>query len=132
VCAGIRPPIGDEKWLSHGGPNVAAHTLFGGCHLEGLVRELRFIQHWGNCAPAASLSMTQNSDWQPIETAPTDGTPVLLFHPAWDTLEIGIHYGCHPEWQQPNGDLLRMPTHWMVLPLPPPHGEDIAVCSGQY
>jgi hypothetical protein len=58
-------------------------------------------------------------EWQGIETAPQDGTAVLLFHPAWDTLQIGIHYDSTHCWQNPCGDLLRTPTHWMKLPNPP-------------
>jgi hypothetical protein len=61
--------------------------------------------------------------WQPIATAPKDGTAVLVFHPAWDTLQIGIHYGETETWQSTCGDLLRTPTHWMELPSSRPNGE---------
>ena len=60
--------------------------------------------------------MRARCEWQPIDTAPQDGTPVLLFHPAWDVPRIGIRYDETSSWQQPCGDLLRMPTHWMRLP----------------
>ena len=67
------------------------------------------------------LLMTAPCEWQPIGTAPRNGTPVLLFHRAWDVLKVGIRYGETDGWQQPCGDLLlQMPTHWMRLP-PPPH-----------
>ena len=66
------------------------------------------------------LLMTAPCEWQPIGTAPRNGTPVLLFHPTWDVLKVGICYGEIDCWQQPCGDLLHMPTHWMRLP-PPPH-----------
>jgi len=69
---------------------------------------------------AAELIMTTQCQWQPIETAPRNGTAVLLFHPAWDVLQVGIHYDETSSWQNPCGDLLRTPTHWMALP-PPPH-----------
>ena len=61
----------------------------------------------------------QYDQWQPIDTAPCDGTAVLLFHPAWDTLQVGVHYDEVNAWQDPCGDLLRTPTHWMKLPPPP-------------
>jgi hypothetical protein len=55
--------------------------------------------------------------WQSIATAPRDGTPVLLFHPAWDMLQVGLHDGGTDLWQQPCGDLLpQTPTHWTMLP----------------
>jgi hypothetical protein len=68
---------------------------------------------------AADLPMTDEADWHPIETAPHDGTPVLLFHPAWDMLTVGVHHEGCAVWQQPDGDLLRTPTHWTTLPEPP-------------
>ena len=60
--------------------------------------------------------MTPEAEWEPIETAPSNGTPVLLFHPKWHSIEVGMRYGNHCEWQQPSGDLLRAPTHWSALP----------------
>jgi hypothetical protein len=63
--------------------------------------------------------MVEHADWQLIETAPCDGTPVLLFHPAWEMCEVGICYGEPWVWQQANGDLLETPTHWTALPEPP-------------
>jgi hypothetical protein len=48
--------------------------------------------------------------WQPIETAPKDGTEVLLYHP-----DLGM--ACWPWWgrQGPWHEV----THWMPLPPPP-------------
>ena len=69
--------------------------------------------------------MQFESDWQTIETAPQDGTAILVFHPAWDTCQVGMRYEETRVWQQPNGDVLKLPTHWMPLPtLPPSLGQD--------
>jgi len=60
--------------------------------------------------------MLSHCDWEPVHTAPRDGTAVLLFHPAWDVPQVGVHYDGSASWQQPSGDLLPTPTHWMRLP----------------
>lgn len=65
--------------------------------------------------------MTCDVNWHPIETAPKNGTAVLLFHPEWDTMEVGLQYDETGMWQQPNGDLLATPTHWLALPETPDH-----------
>ena len=73
------------------------------------------------------------SEWQPIETAPKDGTPILGFMPdaaiQWqimpiEMLDFGDDDG--PEWFQADRDDGRAldvePTHWMPLPHPPSDG----------
>jgi hypothetical protein len=62
--------------------------------------------------------------WQPIETAPKDGTVVLLY---WPTMGIyvyplaGFHMGDEYGWElsanREYGEV--MPTHWMPMPAPP-------------
>lgn len=61
--------------------------------------------------------------WQPIETAPKDGTPILAYETDWG-YPISIRW--HQPWQSwvLNGVLLKLgdwgePTHWMPLPAPP-------------
>lgn len=70
------------------------------------------------------------SEWQPIETAPKDGTAVLLYSPRMPGLDIGRWYDergpssddpGHPDgWFgfifTPWGT---EPTHWMPLPASP-------------
>ena len=74
------------------------------------------------------------TEWQPIETAPKDGTAVMLFSTTWpkewgDVPVIGkayevidyetrqhISYG----WQDVDGCAFQEGlTHWMPLPEPP-------------
>jgi hypothetical protein len=75
------------------------------------------------------------SDWQPIETAPKDGTYILLFvRTSWGGPEI--HKACWEDntydvkceaWCIANStdrdyntsDEVECPTHWMPLPAPP-------------
>lgn len=75
------------------------------------------------------------SDWQPIETAPKDGTTILIFLPRmknpiclgrwWDKVELehGVETYRRAEWMRngmPAMSTLKFePTHWMPLPEPP-------------
>ncbi|ACA17771.1 hypothetical protein M446_3381 [Methylobacterium sp. 4-46] len=70
--------------------------------------------------------MSSCCEWQPISTAPRDGRPLLVFHTAWDLMQVGVCYGETQPWQQPSGDLLQTPMYWMALPRPPlrPPGSD--------
>jgi hypothetical protein len=62
------------------------------------------------------------SDWQSIETAPKDGTMVLL---AWGTCSVASGFWWTPDRFSPVGHWHigdtedRLPTHWMPLPDPP-------------
>lgn len=79
------------------------------------------------------------SVWQPIETAPLDGTPLLLYVPgvtSWNResgmpdIVVGLWHGA---WYSDIGDVdqgyestgayfereMLRPTHWMPLPEPP-------------
>lgn len=71
--------------------------------------------------------------WQPIETAPKDGTDVFLFfplegldHEVFATRVIASHRGGHWVFQgravRGYSDALQ-PTHWMPLPSPPNGGK---------
>lgn len=60
--------------------------------------------------------------WQKIETAPMDGTPVLL----WGSDEEGICLGYRENgswWNNLYEPWRFNPTHWMPLPQPPEEKE---------
>lgn len=77
------------------------------------------------------------SKWKPIETAPKDGTRILLWFPNDAVAVSGLWYkypeereGPHVfsesffDWSVDNDliimdDLNKYPTHWMPLPEPP-------------
>lgn len=72
------------------------------------------------------------SEWQPIETAPTDGTDILVFGMASGKFPMfaAVHF---EDWYQPEwincdaGNIDFYPTHWHPLPEPPitdPHASE--------
>lgn len=58
------------------------------------------------------------SEWQPIETAPRDGTRVIVFVPVLDDGDVLgkslVFEACYRPWGWGCE-----PTHWMPLPDPP-------------
>jgi hypothetical protein len=74
------------------------------------------------------------SEWQPIATAPKDGTPIDLwisgsnrrfadcrFHRGmWQHWWMDC-FGSGMDWQSLDS---HKPTHWMPLPTPPTEGSD--------
>lgn len=66
------------------------------------------------------------SAWQPIDTAPKDGTFILIWGTRWRSPQVqrwgkvkGLrHEAFVSEAGLPKGYL---PTHWMPLPDPPAH-----------
>ena len=73
-----------------------------------------------------------NQGWQPIETAPKDGTHILIFCPH-DDVPIAVGHMWAGEgpafWSYADELLMNVcpegcdPTHWMPLP-PPPEQSD--------
>jgi hypothetical protein len=77
-------------------------------------------------------------DWQPIETAPKDGTRILLWDTdeaviaKWDDISMGGAKGWQVAVVNMIGDVNYYdaafnPTHWMPLPEPPRGYADSAV-----
>ena len=63
-------------------------------------------------------------EWQPISTAPKDGTAILgYWSPAIENGRDGIDVTCFRagDWRDPedSDSSWRKPTHWMPLPAPP-------------
>lgn len=59
--------------------------------------------------------------WQPMETAPKDGSRVLLFSPTEsDYVRVGWWSAIYKEWMSHQScTLFTHATHWMPLPAPP-------------
>lgn len=55
--------------------------------------------------------------WEPIETAPMDGTHVLLFTKGYKKRWIGWFYNNAWHWDGVyQGIFPHQPTHWMLIP----------------
>lgn len=57
--------------------------------------------------------------WQPIETAPKDGTMILVVEPKNNQRLLVIYHKQWAMWLSVPGRIQVRPTHWMPLPLPP-------------
>ena len=78
-----------------------------------------------DAALTAALPVIERAKWQPIETAPKDGTSILLFasdYPPLSYMGVGQWAFADPDlgfvegWFWP---FAIRPTHWMPLPVPP-------------
>jgi len=63
------------------------------------------------------------NEWQPIETAPKDGSEILLWHGrrnigGWQEHHHDMRHPQRPCWVI-NGGYVVSPTLWMPLPEPP-------------
>ena len=58
------------------------------------------------------------NNWQPIETAPKDGTPILG-NSNYSGVQIAQMSWTDGGWWIDKLDLLDAPTHWMPLPVLP-------------
>ena len=58
------------------------------------------------------------TEWQPIETAPKDGTYILVSIPLSLKSKVRIvNYNDH-FWRDDNRNITNEPSHWMPLPRP--------------
>ena len=90
--------------------------------LPGIRNAQLKLEEVSNYLSAMPNSLRHYDGWQPIETAPKDGTLVLLYgngaRVQWQVSEWYIEdefAGWHP-WNWPDYE---KPTHWMQLPKPP-------------
>jgi hypothetical protein len=76
----------------------------------------------GDDDAAMIRQLLAESEWQPIETAPRDGTWVLCMWEEDETPYVAaLMYDCD-RWYDADGDDYLDPTHWRPLPAPPKGG----------
>jgi len=89
------------------------------CHCGSNSSEHRFGEQRWLCVHC------KRQMWMPIETAPKDGTWLLVFgfwypHGEYSGIALGAYLPAEEMWTF-DGDLMCRPTHWMPLPEPPRH-----------
>lgn len=76
-----------------------------------------------NKAALRAQGQDERAGWQPIETAPRDGTEFIMFDANVNTATVG-HWMTDVAWMgrsrpKPQWFPLANPTHWQQLPTPP-------------
>lgn len=73
---------------------------------------------------ALSSAPAKPSGWMPIESAPKDGTPILLYTMGepLKNMAVAEWNALHNRWQDPQmaDEYFTDGTNWMPLPTPPP------------
>jgi len=103
-----------------------------------IAHNMEFIAAARNAMPALSrlLEAGVPEGWQPIETAPKDGTQILIASGRWinkaswdDNAQFGNNEGIKPGWVIHDCEdyfysvATDSATHWMPLPHPPSEGK---------
>lgn len=80
----------------------------------------------------AALTSRGMTGWRPIETAPCDGTEILLYEGFQPHIGAGYWNTADAEWRSSCGNsaLWKSPTHWMPLPDPPLPTPDQSLSPG--
>jgi hypothetical protein len=68
------------------------------------------------------------SEWQPIESAPRDGTDILGCWCRSNVMGVVSYFG--GIWLE-NDEKVSAPSHWMPLPDPPDHAATVSSRAGQ-
>lgn len=62
-------------------------------------------------------------EWQPIKTAPKDGTHILTCGDGYIVVAMWfVYHGGRSQWETVDGESEIDPTHWMPLPAAPAEG----------
>lgn len=83
-------------------------------------------EDWAIYDYADRFELVEDHPWQPIDTAPKDGTPILCFIPSYYqgkggmVVAVWMDFSDRPGWYSEISSV-HEPTHWMPLP-PAPTG----------
>lgn len=66
------------------------------------------------------IARVENGGWLPIETAPKDGSNIILWAKYGDLPLVGRYSKTYDEWLEAGGTGYKFtPTHWQPLPQTP-------------
>lgn len=112
------------------------HRLAGGgfwTHVQKLIDAMKHRHSYGGVDGANHAHKVRRMThlWQPIFSAPRDGTAILVYEPDQELADETV-YVCRwaprkgtkdqtPAWVEASGEgyFVWQPTHWMPLPEPP-------------
>lgn len=83
------------------------------------------LEHGSYAAMEAALTAALSAGWRPIESAPKDGTKILIFEPEGEIAIVSYvgaaSYGDFPWkiWGGYSSYRIDVPTRWQPLPPPP-------------
>ena len=87
------------------------------------------LPHWDVYEALRELRAYRKDGWQPIETAPRDGTLILTFEAsegiATSAYRPDLAGNTGYVWFNPDHETPTCPTHWMPLPAAPEPQEEI-------
>jgi hypothetical protein len=97
-----------------------------GIAFVGLVAIRQAVEEWFGTGAArlaleaVTVEGTVFPEWQPISTAPKDGTSILIFEAHWGTEGI-VRVSRWRDDTIPSGwtGVENAPSHWLPLPVPP-------------
>ena len=96
------------------------------CVLAGRLDHTQAVRFAILGARAALAEIERDSEWQPIETAPKDGTRVLVFSTHYGIGVASWNAMCNEWWIEPSDRLedpeIALLIHWRPLPKSP-YGE---------
>lgn len=100
-------------------------VVFNGCHSTPLERSIHRKQ-CGDFLVELYATQVREAEWQPIETAPRDGTAVLVWLREYKGRDRFTSYVAQFDgysWVSVPGKYTWAPTHWQPLPPPPARRE---------
>lgn len=112
LCGGEAERVDIDEGENVGGSCISCKRCLASSNVEFEFKE-NFISNWNRRVDAMS-------EWQPIETAPRDGTDVLLYLDGRMPCVAGYFRDGWYSFDAPEKALgFFAPTHWMPLPSPP-------------
>lgn len=64
--------------------------------------------------------MTDDHGWRPIESAPRDGTAIILLEPAlYNNVNVWVGRWSRGAWRDDRKGYRLKPSHYLIIPAPP-------------